>query len=81
MANNRMYLTNPTLGISVLIGKYYPSTGWYVANEETVIEKMNKAFHAADFGNIPIEAAQAARIKASGGSEGNCSWCIRYESK
>lgn len=79
MANNRMFLVNESLGLKVLLGKYYPSTGWYVADEKTLSARINMGFHAADFGNISFESAQAARIKASGGLSGNCSWRIQYD--
>lgn len=43
MANNRMYLVNERLGIRVFIGKYYPSTGWQVRNEE-LEKELDEAF-------------------------------------
>lgn len=50
MANNRMYLKNTRTGEAVYIAKYYPSTGWYT--EDDITEKLNAAFHKADFGHL-----------------------------
>lgn len=36
MANNRLYLKCKRTGEKVFLAKYYPSTGWYVSNDELV---------------------------------------------
>lgn len=66
MANNRMYLVNEATGEQVYIGKYYPSTGWYV-DTENLSEKMDKAFDRSE-------------EDAPGGCLGDTRWSIQYES-
>ena len=80
MANNRMYLVNRRTGDKVFIGKYYPSTGWYISDPDNFISKVSNAFHRADFGEITYEEAQRDGVCANGGMWGDTSWCIQYES-
>lgn len=80
MANNRMWLVNEQTGEEVLLAKYYPSTGWYVANSTILIDHINAAFHKHDFGDVSYEDAQSQQLMARGGQWGDTSWCIRYES-
>lgn len=46
MASNRMWLVNRQLKIKALIGKYYPSTGWYTPNGAT--QRINKAMEMVE---------------------------------
>ena len=63
MANNRMYLVNNRLGVSVMIAKYYPSTGWSFGSAASKIDELNKA-----------GSSDPDRSFASA-----CDWEIRYE--
>lgn len=45
MANNRMYLVNARTGARVYLAKYYPSTGWYCVEPETLAQRLDAAFH------------------------------------
>jgi hypothetical protein len=43
MANNRMWLTHKPTGERVLLAKYYPSTGWYVRDDD-LVDRLTKLF-------------------------------------
>ena len=61
MANNRMYLVNRKTGAKIYLAKYYPSTGWYGA--EDLGKRMNETFDESDFGHLApdVRAAQKAQ--------------------
>ena len=79
MANNNIYIVHPSTGTKVHIGKFYPGTGWYVLDPQSLGEELNKAFHKVDFGEMPYEDAQKNKICSSGGMLGHCDWKILYE--
>lgn len=38
MANNRMWLVHKPSGASILLAKYYPSTGWYIFHPQKLYD-------------------------------------------
>jgi len=75
-----MYLVNTRTGDKVFIGKYYPSTGWYVFDADNFVARVSEAFQRADFGDLSYEEASKNNVCSSGGLWGDTSWCIKYES-
>jgi hypothetical protein len=65
MANNLMYLANKRTGAKVCLAKYYPSTGWYVHAEESLVAKLEEAF----------DGSKAVPAGMYGGND----WVIEYE--
>jgi hypothetical protein len=53
MANNRMYLKCRVCGENSkeqMIAKYYPTTGWYLWDPETIDEFFEQHHHASQWG-------------------------------
>ena len=87
MANNRMFLVNPTTGARLMLAKYYPSTGWYVPTPETLGQRLNELFDSTDFRDIPPHERAARNFimredlpKARGGMWGE-RWVVEYETE
>ena len=81
MANNRMWLVHERTGAKVLLAKYYPSTGWYICNDNAV----DAAFERADFGHLSEldREEMAARpfehgFYSIGGNNGEA-WRLEYD--
>lgn len=56
MANNRMYLTHKGSGDSILLAKYYPSTGWYMFHSQEVMDEFLSKFNPkTTFGDTDFE--------------------------
>ena len=55
MANNRLALVNTRTGEQFLLAKYYPSTGWFSREPETLGERLNAWFDKQDFGHLNDE--------------------------
>ena len=79
MANNRMYLVNTKTNEMICLGKYSPSTGWYLEGADSLVDRINKALHQADFGDIHYSEAKEIGLMAKGGLFGDTSWTIQYE--
>jgi hypothetical protein len=79
MANNRMYLVNTKTGKSICLGKYYPSTGWYLEDAACLLDKISNAFARTDFGELSYEEAIEKKAISNGGPFGDTNWTIQYE--
>ena len=79
MANNIMCLENSRTGHKVVIGKYYPETGWYIVDPGGFSERVSDALHFVDFGEKSYDEAVRESIPANGGVFGDTSWRIVYE--
>lgn len=88
MANNLMWLVHKPSGAKVLIGKYYPCTGWYVHDKANFRRRVDKAFDEVDFGHLtPEQRAENAAVPGMGvphpalGGEYGVQWELEYESE
>jgi len=54
MANNRVYLRCKTCSDTVYLAKYYPNTGWYIPDTDTLHSQLNNHTHctASSIGDI-----------------------------
>lgn len=54
MANNKMFLVNTRTGSRFCLGKYYPSTGWYIQRPkpECLQDELNEFFDQAEFDHL-----------------------------
>lgn len=91
MANNRMFLVNREGTIKICLGKYYPSTGWFI-NSCDLVKRLNAAFEHDAFSHLtPEQRAEHAQSTLNAGGQFHTSryssddqmfgevWSLEYE--